>query len=234
MAVRKLVLFAALAACLAVAGPAWAGSLSFHGNSAGEGELSFTPGVGNDLTIGAGNGANGAVVTDFYSTGGAAICGGDCTIVGGYLTLSTGGETSGGASGGSFLYDFGSGGTIKIVGEIPSLGINSPTTLFMASLVSGQFSGTGTIGSVIVAINLSSIVLAPQLGSYHFTGANNNDIAFDLSSTCATGGVCTGPIIQSDTNFQTIPEPATLSVLGVGLFAFGTGLRRRMAATKAA
>src|SRR5271167_1578450 len=35
MAVRRLILFVALAVCLAVAGPAWAGTLTFHGNSGG-------------------------------------------------------------------------------------------------------------------------------------------------------------------------------------------------------
>ena len=86
------------------------------------------------------------------------------------------------------------------------------------------------MGSIIASINLASIMLNPNLGIYHFSGANNNDISFDVSGTCGPGGVCTGVIVQSDTSFQTIPEPATLSVLGVGLFAFGTGLRRRVLA----
>ena len=101
MAVRRLILFAALAASLTLAAPAWAGSLQFHGNSfvnGGEGTLSFTPGLGNDLTISAGNGGNGALITDFFSTGGASICGGDCPIIGGYMTLTTGGETGGSAA----------------------------------------------------------------------------------------------------------------------------------------
>jgi hypothetical protein len=232
MAVRKMTLFVTLMACLALAGPAWAGTLQFHGNNfAGQGALNFTPGIGNALTIGPGGGGSGAFISDFFNTTG--FCGGDCPIIGGFMTLTTGGETSGSTGGGAFLYSFGSGGVIKITGEIPILGINSPTVLFMANLLSGTFTGAGSIGSLTVGINLASIVLVPQLGKYHFTGGNNDDISFNVSPSCSTGGVCTGAIIQSDTTFQTIPEPATLSVLGVGLFTFGTGLRRRILSRQA-
>ena len=117
---------------------------------------------------------------------------------------------------------------MKIIGEVPMLGINTPTVLFTASFLSGSFTGGGSVGSVTPAIDLASIMLAPQLGLYNYSGANNDDISFNISPSCSTGGICTGPIIQSDTTLQTIPEPGTLSVLGVG-FAFGAGLRRRMA-----
>jgi PEP-CTERM motif len=232
MAVRRLILLSALAASLTLVPSAWAGELQFHGTDfLGQGALSFTPGDSNALTIGPGNGKNGALVTDFFNT---FICGGDCSIVGGYLTLTTGGETGGMSGGGAFNYMFGPGGMIKITGEIPVLGINSPTTLLMATFTSGSFTGGGTVGSVTAGISLASIVLAPQLGTYHYTGANTNDIGMGITASCGTGGKCTGTILQSDTTLQTIPEPATLSVLGVGLFTFGTGLRRKMAANKAA
>jgi len=233
MAVRRLILFATLAACLALSGPAWAGSLQFHGNDfAGQGQLSFTPGMNNTLTVGAGNGGSGALITDFFNSYG--ICGGDCSVLGGYLTLTSGGENGGSAGGGIFNYTFGAGGTIKVTGEIPFLGINSPTTLFSATFTNGTFSGAGTVGSFLGTINLASIVLAPQLGLYHYTGASTDGLSFGLTGTCGTGGICKGSIVQSDTSFETMPEPATLSVMGVGLFAVGAGLRRKMAAPKAA
>jgi len=236
MAVRRLILCVALLACVAFTAPAWAGSLQFHGNAFAnpQGSLSFTPGIGDALTIGAGNGNSGALITDFFSTGGGAICGGDCGIVGGYLTLTTGGETSGFASGGVFAYSFGSGGTIKVFGEIPVLGINTPTLLFSATFLSGSFSGSGSVGSVTAAIDLASIALNPALGVYKYSGATDDDISFNLSGTCGTGGKCLGAIVQADVSYQTIPEPATLSVLGIGLFAFGAGLRRKMLAGKPA
>ena len=72
MAVRRLILFAALAASLTLAAPAWAGSTSIPRQRfcTGQGALSFTPGLGNALTIGAGGGGNGALVTDFFNTDG--------------------------------------------------------------------------------------------------------------------------------------------------------------------
>jgi len=237
MALHKCILLCALIAFLALAGPVWAGTLEFHGdNSAGQGTLSFTPGVGDSLTLSAGAGGNGALITDFFNSYG--ICGGDCSVIGGYMTLSTGGQLACGVGGctgnGAFNYTFGAGGNIKVVGEIPTLGINTPTLLFTASFVSGSFAGTGTVASVVAGISLASIVLAPQLGLYKYSGADNDDIVFKVSSTCSTGGACSGTITESDTPFQTIPEPATLSVLGVGLFTFGAGLGRKMLAHKPA
>ena len=228
MAVRRFTLFATLVVCLALAGSAWAGTETFNGfNVAGQGLLMFTPGLGNSLSIGAGNGGNGAPVNDFFNNGG--FCGGDCMIVGGYLTLTTGPELSGFSGGGIFSYSYGAGGLLKITGEVPILGINVPTVLFSASFLPGTtFSGAGTVGSLLGQINLASIVLNPALGTYHYTGASNDQLSFSISPSCATGGVCKGSLIQSTTALQTIPEPATLSVLGVGLFTFGAGLRRRM------
>ena len=224
MAIRNLIAFAALAACLT--SPAWAGSFQFHGNDfAGQGTLTFTPGMGNTLSIGAGNGGTGALITDFFSPNG--ICGGDCPIIGGYMTLTTGGTTGSFVAGGAFGYMFAPGGTITITGEIPLLGINTPTALLTASLTNATFAGSGSVGSFVAGINLASITLAAQLGTYKYSGAGNDEISFNLSPSCSAGGVCSGTLIQSDSTFQTVPEPATLSILDVGLFTTGAGLRRR-------
>ncbi len=237
MAIHRFIPVAALAACMVLAISAWAGNLQFHGNDfGGQGTLSFTPGLGDSLTVTAGAGGNGALITDFFSSYGT--CGGDCSVVGGYMTLSTGGQLAcpagGCAAGGAFNYSFGAGGNIKIVGEIPTLGINTPTVLFTASFLSGSFLGTGGVASVVAGINLASVALAPQLGLFTFySGSDNDDIAFNVSPTCSSGGVCSGMIIESDTSFQTIPEPSALSVLGGGLFIFAAGLRRRIATDSA-
>lgn len=228
MAVRKMTLLFTFMACFALAGSAWANSYTFNAPfmNTGQGALSFTPGVGNTLAIGAGNGGNGALITDFFNT--ENICGGDCAIVGGYLTLTSGKETSGFAGGGSFAYTYAAGGSMQIFGKIPSLGINVSTLLFSAGMLAGSsFSGGGGIGSYAANIDTNSIILNAALGKYHYISAMSDQLSFNISPTCGTGGICTGAINQSVQTFQ-IPEPATLSVLGVGLFTFGTGLRRRM------
>ncbi len=228
MAVRRLIFFATVMMCLASAGPAWAGTLIFNApfQNVGQGAESFTPGVGDSLTIGVlGSGGNGALITDFFNT----VCGGDCHIVGGFMALSSGPETSGSGGGGSFAYFFGSGGTMQIWGKIPSLGINSTSLLLSASFLSASFAGNGAIGSYAGTINPNTVILNAALGSYHFLNGMADDLSFNISPSCGTGGVCTGTINQSVNQF-TVPEPATLSVLGVGLFAFGTGLRRKLLA----
>ena len=227
MAVRKLVLCAILALCLAIVVPAWAGTLNFTGTDlAGQGALSFSPGIGNPLSIGAGNGGNGALVTDLINN--LFICSGDCAITGGYLTLMTGGETSGSAGGGSFTYFFGAGGQLQIFGSIPSHNINSALIFSAQFLPGGLFTGSGTVGTVVASLNLASIFLNPNLGTYKYTGGSNIDTSITINPGCGNGGACNGSIFNTNTSIATIPEPATLSVLGAGLFAFGAGLRRKM------
>src|SRR5271165_4117430 len=218
MAVRKLTLCAVLATCLVLASPVWAGTLVFQGTDLnGQGLLSFTPGLGDTLTIGAGNGGQGALITNLMNNLG--ICGGNCAIGGGYLTLASGAETSGFSGGGAFQYTFAAGGMIDIYGTIPSKGINVSSLLFSASFLNNAvFTGAGTVGSYVASLNLGSIFLNPALGMYHYTGGSNDDISISLNPACSTGGKCSGSIFNTTSSVQTISEPATLSVLGAGLF----------------
>src|SRR5208282_5526736 len=116
MSGRRLIVCTMLAAFLMSGIPAWAGVvlpgvLQFFGNSpGGQGLLSFTPGIGDTLTIGAGNGGNGGLITDLFN--GVGLCGGDCGVTGGYLTLTSGGEVTGTNGGGLAYYTFGAGGTV--------------------------------------------------------------------------------------------------------------------------
>ncbi len=164
MAVRKLVLCAILVMCLAIVVPAWAGTLQFTGTTfAGQGALSFNPGMGDDFTIGAGNGGQGALITDLVNN--LFICNGDCAITGGYLTLNSGGETSGIAGGGSFTYTFGAGGQIQIFGSIPSHNINSALIFSAQFLPGGIFTGAGTIGSIYCQPQFGQYLPQPELGN---------------------------------------------------------------------
>ena len=227
MVTRRLALLAVLVLCLALSSQVWAGTLQFAGNSlAGQGLMSFTPGAGAEFSIGAGNGANGALITDFLSTSG--ICSGDCSVTAGYLTLTTGTEASQTIFPGGISYTFNSGGSIKVIGGISSLGIANGTTLFSATFLPGAgFSVFGGSGSFQGGVDLVSIILDPLLGKYIYQSGSVDEFFFNVDPACATGGVCTGTISQSTVQ-MTAPEPATLSVLGVGLFVSGAGLRRKM------
>ena len=212
--------------------PVWADSLQFTGTIfQGQGSLSFIPGIGNAVTIGAGNGANGALVTDFVNT--SAVCTGDCAITGGYMTLTSGPETSGFAGGGAFTYAFGSGGTVDIYGEIPSLSITGSSLLFSASFLSGGiFTGAGTVGSFIGQLDLGSIFLNPTLGTYNYTDGSTNEISISLNPGCGTGGSCNGSIFNSATTLQAsaVPEPSSLFLLGIGLSGLAGMIRRKLRA----
>jgi len=229
MTARNLTLCAILAMCLALTRPAWAGTIEFTGTDVnGQGAMNFDPGaVGNLLTIGAGGGGNGALITDLVNTLG--ICGGDCIITGGYMTVSSGGYLGGGScSGGICSYSFGGGGTLDIMGGIASKGIANGSTLLTATFNNGTLLITGSVGTFAGALNLASIALNSALGTYNYIGASGDAITISLNGNCSSGGVCSGLVDQASVSLQTIPEPATLSVLGVGLFVFGAGLRRKL------
>jgi len=219
----KTLLGAVLISCIVFAGPAWAGTLNFSGNSLGEGELSFNPGYGNTLTIGSDGTNPGALITQLLNTSG--LCGGNCAISSGYMTLTSGVETSGGSG----TYTFGAGGTIDIYGGIASLGIANGTLLLSATFSSGSTLVAGASTGVFSGnLNLASITLNPALGAYNFSGGSTAAITVDLSGTCSGGGPCQGSITTAGVSMQTTPEPASLSLLGTGLLAVGGVLRKKL------
>jgi hypothetical protein len=218
--------------------PVWAGivpagALQFTDGGLGtQGLLNFTPGVGTGvLTIGAGNGGLGGLMTDLFN--GVGLCGGDCAIVGGYLTLTSGLETSGVIQGGGVLYTFGAGGSLSIFGAIPSLGINVGSLLFNAPFLAGDTfsvvpSGLTATGTFQGPLDYNNIALNPALGVYTFTSGSNIETSMDLNLSCATlNNTCSGsvdPTVQVQTP---VAEPGTLSLLSAGLITLGVKLRGR-------
>jgi len=216
---------------LALAIPAWA-NVEFSGNSvSGQGLFSFNPGIGHTATIAAGNGGSGALISNVLDDG---ICGGNCAITGGYMTLTTGGEVSRTFFPGGVVYTFNPGGAITIRGEIPALGINTLSTLFSATWIGETLTvtkaGSSAIGTLSGTINLSTIYLNPHLGNYEYQGANALETAFALNVGCATGGNCTGKLNTSDV-LLSVPDSSALLNLDVAC-SFGmvalVALRRRI------
>jgi hypothetical protein len=213
---RKFLLIIALMTWVV---PAWAGGtgIDFTGNTpGGQGILAFKPGVGHDLII------TGALISNILNSFG--VCGGNCTVVGGTMSVITAGET--GVTG-AYTYSFGAGGTIDIFGKIPSLGINTTTLLFSATFLNGTFTVAGTLGVFAANINLASVVLDSKLGTYTFGSGGSETLSLDLKALCSTGGACLGSITQASANLGVISEPSTLILLGSGLAAFAGVIRRR-------
>ena len=133
--------------------------------------------------------------------------------MGGYLTLTSGVETSGVLQGTGVLYTFDAGGSISIFGAIPSLGIHGGSLLFNAPFLAGDTfsvvpSGLTATGTFQGPLDYSNIVLNPALGVYTFTSGSNAETSMDLNLSCATlNNGCSGsvdPTVQVQTP---VPEP---------------------------
>jgi hypothetical protein len=218
---------AILIGCLTLLAYPASASLIFSGeNNPGQGLMTFSPGMGNSLVVGPGDGGNGALITNLFNSNG--LCHGDCGIDGGYLTLATGGETFGYACCGTWNYLYGSGGSMDIWGAIPDLGINTVSKLFSAQFLAGaEFYGGDGLGSLVASIDPNSIQLNPALGTYQITSPWMEQVYLPVQG-CSDGRDCSGPVQITAVQMQTevVPEPTSIVLLGSGLIAFGSKLRR--------
>jgi hypothetical protein len=123
--------------------------------------------------------------------------------------------------------------TITIVGSIPALGILAPITLLIGDLSGGVnvVMNSPVTGSITAAGNdlkasalLTAIGLAPNTPFTHFgfvTGVNG----------AGTGSPYTA--LSTDiTNAQAVPEPSSITLLGIALTGVGFLVRRRFVAPK--
>jgi len=197
--------------------------------------LNFDPSaVGDTLTVGASPGFSGALIDTLLDAGlPVGLCGaGGCTVTGGFLTLTSGGYAGGGGcTAGVCSYNFNAGGTLNVNGTVTTSLGTSTGLLFSATFTGGNFGVSGTVGNFAGALSIPSITFhGPAFGTYSFTGGAGDAITISLNTGCAGGGTCNGLVDQASASVQTttpIDEPATMSVLGTGLLALGTGLKRK-------
>jgi hypothetical protein len=198
------------------------------------GSMSFALGMGNSLNVTGApiNGVTQFPSFDFFP------------IVGGLLNLSTGPCETGctkfnNKSGTSTLF-FDDGGSLSIVGEIPSIGINSSTTLIKGffdsngiekhetnSFLNSKTGHGGINGYLDITFIDPTIVQALNLlgGNGHgFLSEMFINLSFDRNRLTWNGSVNSTDLI-----IKPAPEPSSLFLLGSGLLGAAGLLRRKFA-----
>src|SRR4029077_808206 len=208
--------------------------IDFSGGAGGS--VNFKLGLGNSLNV------TGAPITSLVQFPSFL----NFPVVGGLLNMSTGACESGctkvSKAGTSTLF-FDDGGSLSIVGEIPSIGINTMTTLVTgffdsngienhetnASLNSKTHHG-GIDGYLDISFIDPTIVQALNLlgGNGHgFISEMFLNLSFNSDSQSWNGG-----INSTDLDIKPTPEPGSLFLLGASLLG-AAGILRRKFASKA-
>jgi hypothetical protein len=213
-----------------------------------------------DFNLDAGHGATASVS---YAGGGAPLIGTDLsvdnvigldtplndttilTISGGLLNFETGGNTGGYTWGANpdicaSLVDLFC--SVTITGGVAAAGIAPGTTLLAGRITGAQIAGAGVVLSTFVNFvheDLAGFYGLPG-GDTPWTAANtlnflliNFNHAPGTAFTCATTQTDCRPG-SGDLPTTPAPEPGTLLLLGSGLFASAAGMRRKLAARRAA
>jgi hypothetical protein len=198
-----------LALLLFFPNPSHADSISF--NAATGGFVAFTPGVGNSLSVF--NVDINQVTVDGVTS---AVTGGSLEIISGAEAYSVGTDP--------MDVVFNAGGILAIMGEVPSLGITTPTQIFSASFLSGagaQLSSTAP-GYFSGGLDPSTIAIDPALLAGN---AAAGDVIISVCSQDGNGTFCPNLVntsyfgVQlSNVNALTTPEPSTMVLLLAGMF----------------
>jgi hypothetical protein len=152
----------------------------------------------------------------------------------GTTNTTTGPQT--GVTGGTII-DFGSGGSLTVFGSLETTG----GTLILADqnlIQSGTYSSATldtTTGILTALAGTGFDVKSSELAS--FFGINTTHFSFDLgvgiglppSYTCCST-FTDAPVLSGHIDNTPAPEPTSLALLGVGLLAVGTLIRRKLSA----
>jgi len=197
-------------------------TLDFAINAFNPGSISYPvsggPLVGNNIAIGSVVGGLGTADTATPSNNGvAAVCSG-CL-----LTFTTGNFTESSST----QWFFGSGGTIELVGGVPSAGAGP--TLFTGIWSSASITQIGESFKIDGGIfsNSTDVDLASFFG---LSGGPGWSGALNLSFLAPgnPGDTFTSSALGSgDAMVASVPEPATILLLGSGLVVVGVVARRR-------
>jgi len=206
--------------------------IDFSGGKGGS--MNFTLGNGNALTV---TGAPISSLVQFPSFL-------NFPVVGGLLNMSTGPCESGctkfnNKSGTSTLF-FDDGGSLSIVGEIPSIGINSPTTLITAFFDSNGIenheanaslnnkTGHGGVDGYL-NVNFIDPTIVQALNLLGGNGHGYLSEMFINLTFNANNNSWNGSINSTDLNIKPTPEPSSLLLLGSGMLGVAGFLRRKLA-----
>lgn len=202
--IKKIVFLSVLALALPFA--AFAGSSVDFTNSGGT-----LAGTNSGLTL------TGSALIAVDGLGGGLITGNDL----GSVSFSTGALSSGSLQmGGTFA----TGGTFTITG-------NGTSGVPSGVIFNGSFSGPVTWTLVTLANGTHNYTLTGSLTGTWYNGTTVNGATVQLTINTGRGFFNGSTTISSgDTNFNTatVPEPGSLSLLGVGLIGIAAVVRRKL------
>ena len=173
-----------------------------------------------------------AVGTNIYfdqvtGTGTPSNSGKSYSISNGSLSFTTGQNTIMGPN----YWEFGAGGTFKLIGGISELSISNGTTLLEGTFDLATVSAVVGIGLTFNAFGFDTkdSDLLAAYGIYDMSGWKfvNTEISLD-EFTIGADGSFSGKVDNADINNKAVPEPSTLLLLGFGLFGTAIFGRKKL------